>query len=140
MTSELIFALIIIVVLTFIAYMVVRGGAEGFRGGRGGRGGGRPWHGGGGPRRHWGPPAYVPRYYGAPGFPGSAYYSTPVYITDVSTEPDFMWCGLHGACSSNLDILEKGKKDELATCPSGYQDQGFRTYADDLHLRVCENL
>jgi hypothetical protein len=134
-------------------------GSSGMRGGRGGgrgmgpsgRGMGRPGRGMGRPGRgmgRWGWDRHRGRSWG-PALHNVNYtypyltnpYTYPYYDTSYSY-PKTNWCGMYDSCSSNVDVLEPGPKTELAQCPYGYEDQGFRAHANansgnEKYLRVC---
>jgi len=119
---------------------------------------GHPGH----PGRHWRhprrPPGWVPRYYGRtyPGPYDYGYYNlayrTPVYVDvdDGADRAGIMWCGIArdegGPCSSEETVAIAGSKDDVAQCPYGYNDNGFKEYTgsgvlglgESTYKRICE--
>jgi len=155
-SAEEIIVIVLLLLLLFIFIAADAVGTEKFYprfGGR--RGSGRPWR---HPRR---PPGWVPRHWG-PRYPGRTYpgpydygyydlaYRTPVYVDDGSDRAGLMWCGIArnegSPCSSEETVAIAGSKDDVAPCPSGYNDNGFKEYTDSgvfglgesTYKRVCE--
>lgn len=109
-----------------------------------------------------GRPAWRPRYYRIHDAPwdygryGLA-YRTPVYYNISVNESDkagLVWCGVPrtgGPCSSEETVAIAGQKGDVANCPYGYTDNGFKKYSSEdssdsgdpsnsttSYLRVCE--